>query len=36
MPDTAHLTAFLAAAVVLAAIPGPGMLGGYAAVGDRR
>src|SRR3954466_10135914 len=26
MPDTAHLTAFLAAAVVLAAIPGPGML----------
>jgi threonine/homoserine/homoserine lactone efflux protein len=26
MPDTAHLAAFLAAAVVLAAIPGPGML----------
>src|SRR3954447_5474044 len=26
MPDTAHLTAFLAAAVVLAAIPGPGLL----------
>jgi threonine/homoserine/homoserine lactone efflux protein len=26
MPDTAHLSAFLAAAVVLAAIPGPGML----------
>lgn len=26
MPDTAHLTAFLAAAVALAAIPGPGML----------
>jgi len=26
MPDSAHLTAFLAAAVVLAAIPGPGML----------
>src|SRR3954454_15971904 len=26
MPDTAHLTAFLAAALVLAAIPGPGML----------
>jgi threonine/homoserine/homoserine lactone efflux protein len=26
MPDTAHLTAFLGAAVVLAAIPGPGML----------
>ena len=26
MPDAAHLTAFLAAALLLAAIPGPGML----------
>src|ERR1700712_2996758 len=26
MPDTAHLTAFLAAALVLAITPGPGML----------
>jgi threonine/homoserine/homoserine lactone efflux protein len=42
MPDTAHLTAFLLAALVLAAIPGPGLLyvlarslGGVRAVGMR-
>jgi threonine/homoserine/homoserine lactone efflux protein len=42
MPDTAHLTAFLLAALVLAAIPGPGLLyvlarslGGGRAVGLR-
>jgi threonine/homoserine/homoserine lactone efflux protein len=32
MPDRAHVTAFLAAALVLAVTPGPGILfGGYKA-----